>query len=87
MRATPSGQNFDIAESHPMTFPEIVKAALELGVIPTIALFLVLAMYVQNRQLMKDRREMETQLLANLAQILSDYRELIVRLYTETDDK
>lgn len=64
-----------------MTFPEIIKAALELGVIPTLALFLVFAMYLQNRQLIKDRKKMEEQLLANLSQVLSDYRELLTRLY------
>lgn len=64
-----------------MTFPEVIKAALELGVIPTLALFLVFAMYLQNRQLIKDRKKMEEQLLANLSQVLSDYRELITRLY------
>lgn len=64
-----------------MTFYELVKAALELGVIPTLALFLVMAMYLQNRQLTRDRREMEVRLLESLGQVLSDYRELISRLY------
>lgn len=64
-----------------MSFPELVKAALELGVIPTLALFLVFVMFLQNRQLTRDRREMENRLLASLTQVLSDYRELIARLY------
>jgi hypothetical protein len=64
-----------------MTFYELAKAALELGVIPALALFLVMAMYLQNRQLTRDRREMEVRLLESLGQVLSDYRELISRLY------
>ena len=66
-----------------MTFAELVKAALELGVVPTLALFLVLALFVQNRQLMKDRRAMEADLLQKLTQVLSDYRELLTHLYDQ----
>jgi hypothetical protein len=39
-----------------MGFSELVKAALELGVVPALALFLVVAMFLQNKQLMNDRR-------------------------------
>jgi len=34
-----------------MDFAAIAKAAMELGVIPTVALFLVVAMHAQNRKL------------------------------------
>ena len=60
-----------------MAFPELVKAALELGVVPALALFLVAAMFIQNRQLLKDRREMETRLLETLSQVLGDYQRLL----------
>jgi len=60
-----------------MTFTELVKAALELGVVPTLALFLVAAMFIQNRQLLKDRREMEVRLLGTLSQVLGDYQRLL----------
>jgi hypothetical protein len=64
-----------------MSFTEIIKAALELGVVPTLALFLVFAVYLQNRQLIKDRREMETRLLTSLNQVLTDYRVMLMRTY------
>lgn len=71
-----------------MTFAELVKAALELGVIPALALFLVAAMYLQNRQLIKDRREMENRLLNNLTQVLSDYKDMVASMYDKgKDDK
>ena len=60
-----------------MTFTELVKAALELGVVPALALFLVAAMFLQNRQLLKDRREMEVRLLGTLSQVLEDYQKLL----------
>jgi hypothetical protein len=60
-----------------MTFPELVKAALELGVVPALALFLVVAMFLQNKQLLNDRREMETRLLGTVSQVLSDYQKLL----------
>jgi hypothetical protein len=60
-----------------MTFPELVKAALELGVVPALALFLVVAMFLQNRQLMNDRREMELKLLGTVSQVLGDYQKLL----------
>jgi len=60
-----------------MEFSALVKAALDLGVIPALALFLVVAMFLQNRQLIKDRRAMEQQLLSTLAQVLSDYQKLL----------
>ena len=57
-----------------MGFPELVKAALELGVVPALALFLVVAMFLQNKQLMNDRRDMEKQLLETLQKVVSDYQ-------------
>ncbi len=62
-----------------MTFPELVKAALELGVIPALALFLVAAMFLQNKQLLRDRREMEARLLQTLTQVLADYQKLLAK--------
>lgn len=63
-----------------MDLATIVKAALELGVVPALALFLVVGMYLQNKQLLNDRREAETQLLKALAQVISDYQKLIARI-------
>jgi len=60
-----------------MGFPELVKAALELGVVPALALFLVVAMFLQNKQLMNDRREMEKQLLETLQRVVSDYQKVV----------
>ena len=62
-----------------MDFPTLVKAALELGVVPALALFLVVGMYLQNKQLHKERREVETKLLQTLSQVLTDYQKLIGR--------
>jgi len=64
-----------------MTFPELVKAALELGIIPALALFLVVAMHLQNRQLMKDRRDMEISLLRTLREVIATNQDTIDRLY------
>lgn len=42
-----------------MDFTTIVKAALDLGVIPTVALFMILSMHRQNKRLtdMVEKRE------------------------------
>ena len=66
-----------------MMFTQLIKAAIELGVIPALALFLVLALYNQNRQLIRDRRESEARLLSTITQILADYKELLARLYDQ----
>jgi hypothetical protein len=60
-----------------MGLPELVKATLELGIVPALALFLVLAMYLQNKQLMADRRAMEQQLLETLQKVVSDYQKVV----------
>jgi len=60
-----------------MGLPELVKAALELGVVPALALFLVVAMFLQNKQLMADRRAMEQQLLETLQKVVSDYQKVV----------
>jgi len=60
-----------------MVYTEVVKAALELGVIPALALFLVVGMFLQNRQLIKDRRDAEAALLKTISQVLSDYQRLL----------
>lgn len=41
-----------------MTFTEFVKAALELGVLPAIALFLIFGLFLQNRRLLEDQRQL-----------------------------
>jgi len=42
-----------------MDFLSVAKIAMELGVIPTVALFLIVAMHIQNRRLtdMVEKRE------------------------------
>ena len=60
-----------------MGFHELVKAALELGIVPALALFLVVAMFMQNKQLMADRRAMEQQLLETLQKVVSDYQKVV----------
>lgn len=63
-----------------MIYAEVVKAALELGVIPALALFLVVGMFLQNRQLIKDRRETEAALLKTISQVLADYQRLLEQI-------
>ncbi len=58
----------------------LIKAALELGIVPALALFLVAAMYLQNRQLLKDRQAMETKLLNTLTQVILDNQKAMARL-------
>ena len=60
-----------------MTFPAVVEATIQLGVVPTVALLLVYAMYRQNKQLAAERREMEAKLLATISQVLADYQRLL----------
>lgn len=44
-----------------MDLSAVVKAAIDLGVIPALALFLVVAMHRQNRELTKMLADRETQ--------------------------
>jgi hypothetical protein len=60
-----------------MAFTELIKAALDLGIVPALALFLVMAMFLQNKQLMSDRRAMEKELLETLQKVVSDYQKVI----------
>ena len=60
-----------------MAFPELVKAALDLGVIPALSLLLVFVLVQQNRQLLKDRREMESRLLNQMLEIMTHYQTLL----------
>jgi len=73
-------------------FPMIIKSALDLGVVPTLALFLVFVITRQNRQLAADKREMEarlldekkemeTRLLNLLLETVADSKSTIDRLY------
>ncbi len=41
-----------------MSFADFVKAALELGVIPAIAIFLIFGLFLQNRRLLADQRRL-----------------------------
>jgi anti-sigma B factor antagonist len=66
-----------------MSLTDLVTAALQLGVIPTLALFLVLAMYFQNRQLLKDRHDTEARLLSTITQLFSDYQSAQKELRSE----
>jgi membrane protein implicated in regulation of membrane protease activity len=68
-----------------MPFTDLVKAALDLGVVPTLALLLVYAMYRQNKQLAEDRRQMETKLLGTITQVLEDYQKLLSHQYRQND--
>jgi hypothetical protein len=62
-------------------FQQLLEGAVQLGVIPVLALLLIFALYRQNRDLLRDRREMEHRLLEIVSQIQSDYRELLLRTY------
>ena len=62
---------------------QLIEAAIQLGVIPTLALLLVFGFYRQNQQLLRDRRDMEKRLLEIVSQIQSDYRDLLLRTYRE----
>jgi hypothetical protein len=57
-----------------MEFSALVKAALELGVIPALALFLVVAMFLQNRQLIRDRQKTEEKLLSTLLELVAQQK-------------
>lgn len=59
-----------------MDFTTMIKAALELGVIPTLALFLVFAMHVQNRRLtnmLAQREKDNIEMLKMLIQEVADF--------------
>jgi hypothetical protein len=64
-----------------MEFTAVVKAALELGIIPTLALFLVVSVLRQNKKLLEDRRETELQLLKTLGDMARDNQQAMSRLY------
>ena len=60
-----------------MDFATVGKVALELGVIPTVALFLVVSMHLQNKRLtsMLEKHEQSTfEILKELVAQISDYR-------------
>ena len=64
-----------------MSLTELVSAALELGVIPALALFLVVSLYFQNRQLLRDKKEIEMRLLETLTNVVSDNQKALDRVY------
>lgn len=60
-----------------MDFVAVGKVAMELGIIPTVALFLVWSMHLQNRKLteMLDKREQASfELLKELIGQVADYK-------------
>jgi len=61
-------------------FFALAKGAVDLGVIPALALFLVLNLHRQNQRLTETLRDMESQFLKQYTSILSDYRELLLRV-------
>lgn len=66
-----------------MELPALLKAAVELGVIPALALFLVASMHHQNKRLLEDRRETERQLLKSLSDMARDNQQTVARLYEQ----
>lgn len=60
-----------------MDLATVVEAALKLGVIPALLLFLVVSLHLQNRQLLRDRKEIEIQLLKTMGRIVADYQLLL----------
>ena len=60
-----------------MELSSVVEAALKLGVIPALMLFLVVSLHLQNRQLIRDRKEIETQLLQTMSKMVSEYQTLL----------
>jgi hypothetical protein len=64
-----------------LTLAAFLEAALKLGVIPALALFLVVSMHLQNRQLLRDRKEMEVQMLQTLSTIVKEYQDLLRTFY------
>jgi len=60
-----------------MDFATVSKIALELGVIPTVALFLVVSMHLQNKKLtsMLEKHEQSTfEILRELVSQIAEYR-------------
>jgi hypothetical protein len=60
-----------------MDFATVSKIALELGVIPTVALFLVVSMHLQNKKLtsMLEKHEQSTfEILKELVSQIAEYR-------------
>ena len=70
-----------------MDLTSVAEAAIKLGVIPALLLFLVVSLHLQNRQLLRDRREMEHQLLQTLGTIVKEYQELLRTFYARTLDE
>jgi len=73
-----------------MDLSTLVEAAIKLGVIPAVALFLIVSLHLQNRQLIRDRKESETALLQTMSRIISDYQRLVRELnvrHAEREDK
>jgi hypothetical protein len=70
-----------------MSFETVAKTALELGVVPAIAISLIVYLFLQNRQLLQQRARTEEQLMATQKQILSDYRALLEQAYRASPEK
>jgi hypothetical protein len=60
-----------------MDFASLAKVAVDLGVVPAIALFLVAAMQTQNRRLttmLEKKEEAMTEILMSLVSDLTEFR-------------
>jgi hypothetical protein len=71
-----------------MDLGTLVKAAVELGVIPALALFLVFAMYVQNRKLismLEKQEQSNMEVLKILIQEIADFGRIQLKK-GETDE-
>jgi hypothetical protein len=69
-----------------MDFTAYAKLALDLGVIPAVALFLVFAMHLQNRRLTALLEKKDEQMTAMLERKDQQAFEVIGRLVTEVAD-
>lgn len=63
----------------------LIGKALELGLIPALALFLVISLHYQNRQLVEDRRKTESLLLKMLIDMATENRNTITALYEKIE--
>jgi hypothetical protein len=69
-----------------MEFSALVKGALELGVIPTLALFLVFAMYLQVRKLTSMLEKQEQSNMDVLKTLIKEYSEFIKTQFPKKGD-
>lgn len=65
----------------------LVEKALELGIVPALALFLVISLHMQNRQLIEDKRKTEAQLLQLLFDTALESKNTIIALYEKLEQR